>query len=139
MLIVGSRIRIPLRELRFTFARSSGPGGQNVNKVSTKATLRWKIAASPNLPDEVRQRLLNAHRKSITSAGELIITSQRYRQLALNRADCLEKLRRMVADAAKPRPQRRPTKPTHASVRRRLADKAALAKKKQQRRFSQES
>lgn len=134
MLVINPRLKIPLREFRFSFARSSGPGGQNVNKVSTKATLRWPVLTSPSLPDSVRERFLAKYRRRVTAEGELVITSQRFRDAGRNVADCLEKLRAMLAEAAVTPKTRKPTKPTRASVRRRLERKRQHARKKQLRR-----
>lgn len=134
MLVINPRLKIPLREFEFTFARSSGPGGQNVNKVNTKATLRWAVASSPSLPEDVRQRLMVTRRRRITSGGELLVTSQRFRDAGRNVADCLEKLRAMLAEAAEPPKRRKPTKPTRASVRRRLEQKGRRSRKKLLRR-----
>jgi len=134
MLVVNPRLKIPLREFRFSFARSSGPGGQNVNKVSTKATLRWPVLASPSLPDSIRQRFLAKYRRRVTAEGELLITSQRFRDAGRNVADCLEKLRKMLAESAVTPKTRRVTKPTRASVRRRLQAKEKQSRKKQLRR-----
>jgi ribosome-associated protein len=134
MLIVNSRLRIPLAEIQFTFARSSGPGGQNVNKVSSKAVLRWAVVSSPSLPETVRRRFLTKYRRRVTSEGELLMTSQRFRDAGRNVTDCLEKLRAMLADAAEVPTPRRPTKPTKGSVRRRLDNKRKLSQKKQGRR-----
>jgi ribosome-associated protein len=134
MLIVTPELKIPLREFVFTFSRSGGPGGQNVNKVSTKALLRWRVAASPALPDAVRQRLISRQRRRITAEGELLIVSQRFRDAGRNAADCLEKLRQMLADAARPPRPRKPTRPTNASVRRRIEAKRRHAMKKRDRR-----
>jgi ribosome-associated protein len=134
MLVVNSWLKIPLREFEFTFARSSGPGGQNVNKVNTKATLRWPVAASPSLPDDVRDRLMARYRRRITSSGDLLITSQRFRDAGRNVADCIEKLRALLAEVASPPRKRKPTKPTRGSVRRRLEQKRKQSQKKQLRR-----
>ena len=131
---MNERLRIPLRELEFRFSRSSGAGGQNVNKVSTKATLRWDVAESPSLPEAVRQRFLTRYRRRITAGGELVLTSQRFRDQGRNVADCLEKLRAMLAAvAAAPRPRKR-TRPTRASVERRLRAKRERTATKQRRR-----
>ncbi len=135
MLTVNNKLKIPLREFRFHFARSSGPGGQNVNKVNTKAELRWRVATSPSLPEPVRQRLMAQQRRRVTSQGELIVTSQRFRDAGRNVADCLEKLRAMIDAAATAAKPRRATKPTLASRKRRLQSKRRQAEKKQRRRL----
>jgi ribosome-associated protein len=134
MLFITPHLQIPLREFEFSFSRSGGPGGQNVNKVNTKALLRWQAVASPSLPEAVRQRLLARHGRRMTAAGELLIVSQRFRDAGRNAADCLEKLRHLLAEVAQPAKPRRPTRPTRASVRRRIEDKQRQAKKKRQRR-----
>jgi ribosome-associated protein len=138
MLVVNDQLKIPLREFRFSFARSSGPGGQNVNKVNTKALLRWAVVESPTLPEPVRQRLLRKHRRRVTSEGELLISSQRFRDAGRNVADCLEKLRVMLAEAAVAPRHRKRTKPSRASARRRLDLKRRQSQKKQQRRPTME-
>ena len=133
MLVINSRLRIPLREFRFTFARSSGPGGQNVNKLNTKALLHWPVTSSPSLPEAVRRRLLARYGRRVNSEGDLLIVSQRFRDAGRNVADCLEKLRAMLAEVAVPPKRRRPTKPTRASVKRRLDHKKKHSQKKRQR------
>ncbi len=125
---------LPEDELRFTYARSGGPGGQNVNKVSSKATLRWNVAVSAALPEDVRQRLFTAYRKRITRDGILVIVSQRYRERSRNVADCLERLHDMLQAVARPPKRRRPTKPTRGSRERRLRDKRARSVNKAGRR-----
>ncbi|HBO45611.1 MAG TPA: aminoacyl-tRNA hydrolase [Planctomycetaceae bacterium] len=135
MLVVNPRLKIPLAEFEFTFARSSGPGGQNVNKVSSKALLRWPILESPSLPEAVRQRFLAKNARRVTTEGDVLIASQRFRDAGRNVTDCLEKLRAMLAEAAETPKIRRPTKPTKASKRRRLDAKRQRAQKKQGRRL----
>ena len=133
MLEVGSRIRIPLREFDFSFARSSGAGGQNVNKVNTKATLRWAVAHSPSLAQGVRERFLARYRRRITVEGELVLTSQRFRDQGRNVADCLEKLRAMLAEVEHaPRPRKK-SRPSRAARERRLTEKRATGEKKRRR------
>lgn len=134
MLVVDDRVRVPLRELRFSFARSSGPGGQRVQKVSTKATLRWSVRDTPSLPEDVRARFLERYRRRITRDGELVVTSQRFRDQGRNVADCLEKLRAMLEEVTPAPRRRRPTRPTRAARERRLAGKRAKGATKQLRR-----
>jgi ribosome-associated protein len=133
MLVVNQRLKIPLREFRFRFSRSSGPGGQNVNKLNTKALLCWPVMQSPSLPEPVRRRLLAKQRRRVNSEGELLISSQRFRDAGRNVADCLEKLRAMLAEAAVTPRRRKPTKPTRASVLRRLDQKRKQSRKKSKR------
>jgi len=132
-MIINSRIQIPDDELQFTFVRSSGPGGQNVNKVNTKAVLRWSVQASPSLPEGVRGRFFEKFAQRITGDGEVVITSQRFRDQRQNEQDCLEKLREMLLVVATPPKRRRKTKPTRASVLRRREEKRVQSRKKQQR------
>jgi ribosome-associated protein len=133
MLVVNSRIRIPDAELGWTFARSSGPGGQNVNKVSSKAVLRWRVVDSPSLPPDVRERFLSRYASRLTTEGDLLITSQRYRDQGRNIDDAKEKLAAMLIAVAVPQKKRRATKPSKAAVRRRIETKQATSKKKQLR------
>src|SRR5262249_30325562 len=112
MLQINDRIAIPLSEFQWEFARSAGPGGQNVNKVNSKALLPWSPAVSPSLPEPVRARLLKAVGARLTGEGELLITSQRTRDQGRNMDDCLDKLRALVLAAASPPKARRATRPT---------------------------
>jgi ribosome-associated protein len=129
----GVSIEIPLREFEFTFARSSGPGGQNVNKVNSKAVLRWKVALSPSLPFHVRARFLTTFASKLTSEGELVMTSDRFRDQGKNVDDCLEKIRAMIVEVGTPPKIRRKTKPSRGSQRRREKSKSAHSEKKQGR------
>jgi ribosome-associated protein len=134
MLEVNDRIRIPDDELQWSYVRSSGPGGQNVNKVASKAVLRWDLAGSPSVPAEVKARLQAHHRRRITGTGELVLSSQRYRDQDRNRQDCLEKLGELLREAAiAPRP-RKVTRPSRGSRVRRLAAKRHRAGIKEGRR-----
>ena len=134
MLAVNSRIQIPKSEFVLTFARSSGPGGQNVNKVSSKAVLRWPVTHSPSLPDDVRSRFMTRYATRLTRDGELVVSSQRHRDQSRNVADAFDKVREMLAAVAVPQKRRRATKPTKASVVRRVKAKQISARKKQLRR-----
>ncbi len=133
MLEITPEFKIPLREFSFTFARSGGPGGQNVNKVNSKATLHWPVMLSGTIPEAVRQRFLRRFRHRVSSEGDVVIVSQRFRDAGRNVADCLEKLRAMLVEAAKTPTIRRATKPTLGSKRRRLESKRRRAEKKQGR------
>jgi ribosome-associated protein len=127
MLEVSDQIRIPDTELEWSFARASGPGGQNVNKVSSKAVLRWNLAASPSLPDHVKTRLRTLFPSRITTEGELVLNSQRFRDQERNRQDCLDKLRELVLQAATVPRKRRATRPTRGSKAARLETKRRRA------------
>lgn len=133
-LTVTDRIRIPAAELTLTFMRSSGPGGQNVNKVNSKVRLRWSVTASTSLPTDVKDRFLTRYRRRITTGGDLLITSQRYRDQAKNVIDCREKLRQLIAEVVQPPRPRRKTRPSRAARERRLNEKHKRASKKQSRR-----
>ena len=139
MLVVSDRIRIPLREIHFTFARSGGAGGQNVNKVNSKAILRWSVTGSDSLPADVRRRFQAAYKRRITLEGDLVLMSQRFRDQGRNVADCLEKLRGFLAAVAQaPRP-RRPTRPGRGAKERRLSAKKKQSDKKRDRRATGDS
>lgn len=133
MLQVNARIRIPDAEFHFHFVRSGGPGGQNVNKVASKAQLRWSVATSPSLPPDVRARFLERYASRITSSGELLLASQRFRDQARNAADCLDKLRTMLTAVATAPRKRKATRPTRSSQENRLEKKQRTAAKKQSR------
>ncbi len=134
MLAVTRRIRIPLAEFRFTYARSAGPGGQRVNKVETKAVLRWRVKDSPSLPGDVRERFLARYGRRVSRAGELLLSSQRYRDRERNARDCLEKLKKMLLAVASPPKRRRPTAPSPRARERRLEEKRVRSEKKKRRR-----
>ena len=134
MLTVNAQISIPLAEFDFSFSRSSGPGGQHVNKVNTKVTLRWDVTNSASLPDAVRERFCSHYHRRLTRSGEFLVHSQRFRDQGRNVADCLAKLRALILEVAAPVKVRRKTRPSRASNERRLGDKRRLAEKKQRRR-----
>jgi ribosome-associated protein len=134
MLVINERLTIPSSEFQWEFARSGGPGGQNVNKVNSKAVLRWNPGASPSVPEPVRARLLSALRARLTAEGELLISSQLTRDQGRNMDDCLEKLRALVLAAATPPKKRKPTRPTLASKLRRGEDKSRRSEAKRLRR-----
>ena len=129
---------LPLRlspdELRFEFFRSSGPGGQNVNKVATAVRLRFDVRCSPSLPPDVKDRLLRLAASRINQDGDLLIEARRFRTQEQNREDAVVRLMGWIAKAAAvPRP-RRATRPTTASRQRRLDTKQHRSRAKRQRR-----
>jgi len=130
---INAKLAIPRSELRFTFVRSSGPGGQNVNKVASKAVLRWSVLDSPSISDAVRGRLMTRAGRQINDRGELLLTSQRYRDQGRNIDDCLEKLRNLILAATRVPRRRKKTRPTKASKEKRLDTKRATAEKKRRR------
>jgi ribosome-associated protein len=130
LLVINSRIQIPREEFHFTFARSSGPGGQNVNKVNSKAVLRWPIMTSPSLPEDVRHRFLVQFPSRVTADGELLLASQQFRDQSRNVADCLEKLKALLSSVAVAPRRRKRTKPSRGSIERRLQTKRERAQKK---------
>jgi ribosome-associated protein len=134
MLEITAHLRIPDDELSWSYVRAGGPGGQNVNKVASKAVLRWNVAASPSLSEDIKARLRARQANRITADGEMVLSSQRHRDQERNRQDCLDKLREMIAEAAKRPKTRRRTKPTRGSKERRLQAKKRRAATKAGRR-----
>jgi ribosome-associated protein len=125
-------IQVDEREVEFSAIRAQGAGGQNVNKVSSAVHLRFDIGAS-SLPDDVKARLLARADSRITQEGVLVLKAQQHRTQEMNRADALARLQRIVDAVAQPPRARRATRPTRASVRRRLEGKSQRAEVKQSR------
>jgi ribosome-associated protein len=123
MIRITGTIQLDEGEIRERFVRSSGPGGQNVNKVATSVDLRFDIRNSRSLTDEVRDRLIRLAGKRVTREGVLIIEAGRFRTQEQNRRDARERLIRWVRKAAEPVRQRRKTRPTLKSKERRLDEK----------------
>jgi ribosome-associated protein len=133
MFRITHHISIPDEEIVIEFVRSSGPGGQNVNKVSTAAQLRFDVAASPSLSAAVKDRLRKLSGARMTQAGVLILDARRYRSQARNRDDALERLADLIRQAATvPRPRRK-TAPSYASRQKRLDSKRRRSQTKQLR------
>ncbi len=133
VLDVTARIQVPHDEFTFQFARSSGPGGQNVNKVNSKATLRWRPLQSPSLPDDVRQRFAVRFASKLLTDGSILVSCEKSRSQLLNRIGCLEQLTCWLKEIAIPPKKRRPTKPTKGSKTRRLNDKRLRSDTKRMR------
>ncbi len=121
-------------EIEWEFFRSSGPGGQNVNKVATAVKLRFDVCHSPSLPDDVRKRLIRLAGKRLTSEGVLIIVSRRFRTQERNRQDAINRLRELVRKAEKKPKVRRKTRPTLESKKRRIEAKQRRSRIKRLRR-----
>lgn len=132
-IVVSEQVVIPASELIFQFSRSGGPGGQNVNKVNSKATLSWNVETTQALYPATLQRLRALASTKINTDGFLQITSQVHRDQLSNIQACRERLRGLVLEALKPPTIRRPTKPTLGSKRRRLDNKKIQSQKKQSR------
>ena len=123
MIAVTTTISLDESELEFSFVRSSGPGGQNVNKVATAVQLRFDVVRSPSLPDDVRARLIARAGNKVTRDGVLLITARRFRTQERNRADAVDRLVEMIRSAATPPKRRRKTKPTRSSKVKRVEEK----------------
>jgi ribosome-associated protein len=120
-------------ELDFSFARSSGPGGQNVNKVNSKAILRWRIFESTSISQEVRGRFVESFSNRITRDGEVLIASDEFRDQIKNQNACIERLEQMLESVWRAPTPRKKSKPTKGSIRRRLSGKRLHSDKKASR------
>ena len=130
MIYITPRISISEAEIKEEFVHSSGPGGQNVNKVATAVQLRFDVGNSPSLSDEIRGRLIRLAGRRITADGILIIEAKRLRTQSGNRRDAMERLIDLIRRAARPPRVRRKTRPTRASKERRLEAKRRRSRAK---------
>jgi len=128
-------VRIPLAEVRQEYSRAGGPGGQNVNKLETRVTVRFPLRDSPSVPEALKERALGRLGSRLNDRGELLVSSQRSRSQWQNREDCLERLRRLLEEAFRPPKPRHRTKPTRSSRERRLEKKRQSGEKKRSRRY----
>lgn len=128
------KIKIPFSEFTFTFARSSGAGGQNVNKVNSKVLLHWDIGASHSCPEAVKERFKARYAHAINQEGLVQIMAQESRSQKANIDSCIEKLHEMINSVARPPKIRKATKPKRSAVLKRLSSKKKDSEKKQLRR-----
>lgn len=133
MIRVTPRISIDEAEIQEEFIRASGPGGQHVNRTESAVQLRFDVAASPNIPPDVKARLVKLAGSRMTAAGVLIIQGDSYRSQLRNREDVRERLIDLIRDASVPPKVRRPTKPTYGSQQRRLEGKSQRSDVKKMR------
>jgi ribosome-associated protein len=125
---------IPEEDLELSYVRSSGPGGQNVNKVSTKVELRFRLSQCTALSSAQKRRLVAAHSGHVTRSGDIVLSSDRFRSQSRNQEDVLERLARMIRKIRTAPKRRVATKPTRASQQRRVQEKRQRGELKRQRR-----
>lgn len=128
-------VTIPQSEFEFTFVRSSGPGGQNVNKVNSKAVLRWNLHSSQSISLEVRLRLSEKLGDKLNDEGDLVITSDRFRDQGRNREDAMEKFHALIAQALHVPKKRKKTKQSYTSTQKAKQSNKLHSEKKKNRSF----
>jgi ribosome-associated protein len=133
MIEITPSIQIGDEEVEFTFIRSPGPGGQNINKVSSAVQLRFNVHSTTSIPQDVKQRLVKLAGRRLTSEGVLIIEARQYRSQERNRQAAMERLVRLIQQACEPPKPRHKTKPTHAAIMRRLESKRKRSEIKRMR------
>ena len=133
-ILITNRVRIPAAEIELTYARSSGPGGQHVNKTSSKVQLRWNARTSPALSDADRELLERRLASKLTKDGELLVSSEAHRDQSRNVDDAVERFTHLVRRAIRRPTPRKKTRPSRASKERRLSDKKRRSAQKRQRR-----
>jgi len=133
MLEIGQYVKINEDELEITFTRADGPGGQNINKVATSVQLRFDVLNSPSLPEDVKIRLIKLAGKKVTQEGTLVIDARRYRTQERNREDAISRFTLLVQKALEKPKSRKQTKPSKASVEKRLQDKKRRGETKRNR------
>lgn len=130
---ISNHFSIPGNEFELRFARSSGPGGQNVNKVNSKVLLYWHVTQSPSLPQSIKDRFLDLYGNRVNQEGYCVIKVDESRDQKRNIQICFEKLQEMLQRACQRPKKRRPTKPTRASKEKRLKEKQVRAETKKRR------
>jgi len=126
-------LKIPIKEFDFSFSRSSGAGGQNVNKLNTKATLIWDMEKSESLNEKVKERFRKKFSRYLTIEGLCKVSSQRFRNQAKNISDCIRKLEEMIETVATDPKKRIKTKPSKSSIAKRISQKKLKGEKKETR------
>ena len=139
MIRINKNISIKENELTFKFIRSSGPGGQNVNKVATAVQLRFDIASSNSLTEDVKTRLKSIAGRKVTKDGILIIEASRHRTQEKNRQDAIARFIALIEKSSHRKKSRIKSNPTHASNQKRIEIKKRLSEKKKMRRYSDQS
>ena len=124
VLSISDTLSIPLAEIELTPIRAQGPGGQNVNKVSTAIHLRFDVASSPSLTDETRNKLLKRCDQRLSSEGVIVIKAQQFRSQEKNRADALQRLQELIRNALVEKKPRKKTRPSKKSIAKRLDNKS---------------
>lgn len=133
-LVISPALRIPAAELRFTYSRSPGPGGQNVNKVNTRVTLTYDVQQSTALSDSQRARILRRLENRIDHQGQLRVVASQHRSQSANSKAAVERLAALLRDALARRKPRIPTRTPRSAVKRRLENKARRSQRKKDRR-----
>jgi ribosome-associated protein len=134
MIIINSRVSIPVEEIGITASRSSGPGGQHVNKTATKVTLRFDLANTRSLTEPQKRRVREALGRAVSGRGVIVLHEESHRSQLANRKRVIEKFASLLAGAVAPRKKRVPTSVSPAQKRKRLEEKRLLSKKKNSRR-----
>ena len=133
MIKINSTLKLDEAELNFTFARSSGPGGQNVNKLNTKALMKWNIDDCPSLPYAVKARFKEKYPNRLIDGSVVAISSDKFRSQEMNVKSCMDKLCELLLSVAVAPKKRRATKPTRASKEKRINSKKMRSSTKKNR------